>query len=79
MNGYTPETGPAFYRELRQRLAALPGVEEAALASFFPLGLAGCKGSGVVVEGYLPPPGEDLTYEFAIVSAQYFSALRVPW
>lgn len=78
MNGYTPETGPAFYRELRQRLAALPGVEEAALASFFPLGLAGCKGSGVTVEGYLPPPGEDPTYEFAIVSARYFSTLRIP-
>ncbi|HEX9186967.1 MAG TPA: ABC transporter permease, partial [Vicinamibacteria bacterium] len=78
MNGYTPETGPAFYRELRGRLAALPGVEEATLASFFPLGLAGCKGSGVRVEGYLPPPGEDPTYEFAIVSARYFAALRVP-
>jgi predicted permease len=78
MNGYTPETGLRFYRELRHRLAALPGVEEAALASFFPLGLAGCKGSGVVVEGYLPPPGEDPTYEFAIVSARYFAALRVP-
>ena len=78
MNGYTPEAGPAFYRELRGRLAALPGVEEAALASFFPLGLAGCKGSGVAVEGYLPPPGEDPTYEFAIVSARYFAALRIP-
>jgi putative ABC transport system permease protein len=78
MNGYTPETGLGFYRELRRRLAALPGVEEAALASWFPLGLAGCKGSGVFVEGYLPAPGEDATYEFAIVSPRYFAALRVP-
>jgi predicted permease len=78
MNGYTPETGLGFYRELRRRLAALPGVEEAALASWFPLGLAGCKGSGVLVEGYAPPPGEDATYEFAIVSPRYFAALRIP-
>jgi len=78
MNGYTPETGLGFYRELRRRLAALPGVEEAALASWFPLGLAGCKGSGVSVEGYLPAPGEDDTYEFAIVSPRYLATLRVP-
>jgi putative ABC transport system permease protein len=78
MNGYTPESGLGFYRELRRRLAALPGVEDAALASWFPLGLAGCKGSFVFVEGYLPAPGEDPTYEFAIVSPHYFATLRVP-
>jgi predicted permease len=76
--GYTPDTGLGFYRELRQRLAAIPGVEEAALSSWFPLGLAGCKGSGVVVEGYTPPSTEDSSYEFAIVSPRYFAALRIP-
>jgi predicted permease len=78
MNGYTPQTGLGFYRELRRRLAATAGVEEAALASWFPLGLSGCKGSGVYVDGYEAPPGEDTTYEFAIVSARYFAALRIP-
>jgi predicted permease len=78
MNGYTPETGLAFYRELRERLAALPGVQDAALASWFPLGLGGCKGSGVFVEGYTPPPGSDVTYEFAIVSARYFATMGIP-
>jgi len=79
MNGYTPETGPAFYRQTRARLAALPGVEEAAFASWFPLGLAGCKGNGVRVDGYVRPPGEDTTYEYAIVSPRYFAALRIPF
>jgi predicted permease len=78
MNGYTPETGLGYYRELRRRLAALPGVEEAALASWFPLGLAGCKGSGVSVEGYLPRPDEDTTYEFAIVSTRYLATMGIP-
>ena len=45
MNGYTEQTAKTLYRRIQQRLAALPGVEEAALASWFPLGLAGCKGS----------------------------------
>jgi predicted permease len=77
MNGYTPQTGLSFYRELRRRLAALPGVEEAALASWFPLGLLGCKASGVVVEGYQPPPGESSAYEFAIVSPRYFATMGI--
>jgi len=78
MNGYDQETGKIFYRQARQRLAALPGVEEAALASWFPLGLSGCKGGGVYVEGYPRPDGEDLTYEFATVSPRYFAAMRIP-
>ncbi|HEX2099560.1 MAG TPA: FtsX-like permease family protein, partial [Candidatus Synoicihabitans sp.] len=78
MNGYTPETGPAFYRQARARLAALPGVEEAAFASWFPLGLAGCKGFGVWVDGYVRKPGEDPTCEFAIISPRYFATMRIP-
>ena len=78
MNGYDQKTGLAFYRQARQRLAGLPGIEEAALASWFPLGLAGCKGSDATVEGYQAPEGEDTTYEFAIVSPRYFAALRIP-
>ncbi|ACB75276.1 ABC transporter permease [Opitutus terrae] len=78
MNGYTRETGPAFYRQARERVAALPGVEEAAWASWFPLGLSGCKGSGVFVEGYERPEGEDTTYELVIVSPRYFAAMRIP-
>lgn len=78
MNGYDKETGQNFYREIRRRLATQPGVEEAALASWLPLGLGGCKGSNVAVEGYDRPAGEDLTYEYAIISPRYFAALRIP-
>ena len=78
MNGYDQDTGKVFYRQARQRLADLPGVEDAALASWFPLGLAGCKGSGAYVEGYERPIGEDTTYEFAIISPRYFATLRIP-
>ena len=78
MNGYTPETGKAFYHDLRQRIAAMPGVEEAAFASFFPLCLTGCKGWNADVEGYVRPPGEDLTYEYAIVSPRYFATMKIP-
>ena len=78
MHGYDQHTGQIFYRQLHQRLSTLPGVEEAALASWFPLGLQGCKGSGVQVDGYVRPPGENPTYEYAIVSPRYFATLQVP-
>ena len=78
MNGYNPASGPAFYRHLRDELAALPGVEDAALASWIPLGLAGCKGTGVQVDGYVRPGNEDPSYPFAIVSPRYFAAMRIP-
>ncbi len=78
MNGYDRSNGPAFYRTLREQVAALPGVEEAAFASWLPLGMAGCKGTGVFVEGYARPRGEDNNYEFAIISPRYFATLRIP-
>jgi predicted permease len=53
-------------------------VEEAALASWFPLGLAGCKRWGVEAEGYERPRGEDTNYEYAIVSPRYFATLQIP-
>ncbi len=78
MNGYDQTTGLKFYRELRARIAAHPGVEEAALATWLPLGLAGCKGWTVTVEGYERPPNEDVVVEFAIISPRYLAAMRTP-
>ncbi len=78
MNGYDEEGAVSLYRRIQQRLAELPGVEEAALASWFPLGLGGCKGWDAYVEGYQRPPGEDTTYEYARVSPRYFAVMRIP-
>lgn len=78
MHGYDRETGRVFYRQIQERLASTPGVEEAALASWFPLGLAGCKGLNVEVEGRERPPGEDVTHEYTIVSPRYFATLGIP-
>jgi predicted permease len=78
MHGYDRDTGRVFYRQVQERLAATPGVEEAALANWFPLGLAGCKGMNVEVEGHERRPGEDITYEYTIVSPRYFATLGIP-
>ena len=62
----------------RAIIATLPGVEEAAFASWFPLGFGGDKGADARVDGYVGPPGEDPTYEFAIISPRYFAVMRTP-
>jgi predicted permease len=78
MNGYDEATGKIFYRRLQERIAAMPGVESAALSSWFPLGFEG--GPSVVVDapGYDRKPSEDTSVPYAIVSPGYFSTLRIP-
>ena len=77
-NGYTEETGKVFYHELQQRLAALPGVQEVALGSWFPLGFTRGGTWGVNVEGYPRQPNEDVDVWHNIVSPRYFATLRIP-
>ncbi len=78
MNGYTEATAPVFYQKLHQRLRALPGVESAALASWFPLGFEGGPGTGVIPEGYQPEPSEDTGASYAIISPDYFQTMAIP-
>ena len=78
MNGYTEPTAKIFYGRLQQRLAEVPGIEAAALASWFPLGFEGGPAHGVVVDGYLRQPGEDTTFPFSIVSPGYFKVMKIP-
>ena len=78
MNGYDETRAKVFYRQLRERLAAAPGVQEAGLASWFPLGFEGGPSIGVTVEGYTPAPNEDTSIPYSIISPGYFSALRIP-
>lgn len=77
MNGYDEDRALAFYRELRGRLAQAPGIEVAALASWFPLGFEGGPSMGARIDGYTPAPGENMSLPYAIVSPDYFAAMRI--
>jgi predicted permease len=78
MNGYDEPRGLVFYRQLRERLATLPGVKEAALASWFPLGFEGGPSTGLGVPGYEEKPNEDMGAIYGIVSPHYFATLGIP-
>jgi predicted permease len=78
MNGYDQTNGLVFYRQLHQRISTLPGVDTAALATWFPLGFEGGPSLGVDPEGYARKPNEDMSVPYAIVSPHYFDVMRIP-
>lgn len=78
MDGYDEPRALVFYRQTRERLAALPGVKEVAMASWFPLGFEGGGSTSVAVPGYDRKPNEDMDVPHANVSPRYFAVLKIP-
>jgi len=66
-----------FYKEVESRVAHLPGVVAEGLVSALPLtGEAGW--GGINVEGYTPPPGQELQADQRIASSDYFRTMQIP-
>ncbi|HEY2466984.1 MAG TPA: ABC transporter permease [Terracidiphilus sp.] len=66
-----------FYREIEARIAHLPGVVAEGAVSALPL--TGTVGwGGIHVEGYNPPPGQELQVDQRTASTDYFRAMRIP-
>jgi putative ABC transport system permease protein len=79
--GKTPEQVQGFYREVRRRAAALPGVDHVALANSVPWRDARSSGPPFMfsVEGRVREDGEeDPRAKFRSVSPGFFAALGVP-
>lgn len=67
-----------FFRRLRQRLHAVPGVEAVSYANYIPLEFGDGPDSEVSVDGYVPAPGEFVRALRSSVSPDYFTVLRIP-
>jgi predicted permease len=66
-----------FYQEIESRIAHLPGVTSEGVASVLPL--TGSVGwGGINVEGYQPPPGQELQVDIRGASTDYFRAMEIP-
>ena len=66
----------AFYRDIESRIAHLPGVVAEGAVSALPL--TGTVGwGGIHVEGYTPPPGQELQVDQRIASTDYFRAMQI--
>src|SRR6185437_7562419 len=71
--GYTPQRAAAFQRQLHDRLAALPGVDEVAQATCIPLG-----NSHDLTGFSTPDKSKSYEMEYNHVSANFFRVLGIP-
>jgi putative ABC transport system permease protein len=77
LQGYSPDRGAQFYRQLLDRLQTLPGVRSATVASRLPLAF-GLQRT-VVIEGDVPSEKErGVLVNVATVGADYFRTLEIP-
>ena len=74
---YAGEKSDQFYRQLTERLKALPGVEAVSAASITPL--SDSVGSiNIQIEGYQARPGENLGIDFSQVGPGYHELADIP-
>jgi predicted permease len=67
----------SFYREVDTRIAHLPGVVAEGEVSALPL--TGSVGwGGIHVEGYNPPPGQELQVDMRTATSDYFRTMQIP-
>jgi predicted permease len=76
--GYDAQRAKSFQDELINRVQALPGVESATFARVTPLGYGTYSSTPIVVDGYQPPPDEQLTAQYNEVGPNYFVTLGIP-
>jgi predicted permease len=77
-SGYDVAQGKAFFRQLRQRVEALPGVESVSYADSVPLGFEGASSTDVQVEGYTPRTGENMDVYRTRIAPGYLQTMRIP-
>ncbi|MGI9065742.1 MAG: ABC transporter permease [Pyrinomonadaceae bacterium] len=75
--GYKPDDLSSVYRQLYDRLNALPNVRSVTMASYSPM--AGTSSnSTVTVRGYTPVKGENMNVEDILVGPKFGETLGVP-
>ncbi|HEY6345783.1 MAG TPA: ABC transporter permease [Bryobacteraceae bacterium] len=77
LNGYRKQRAIQYYRQVLERLRAVPGVESAALASIRIVN-GDWWGGNVAIDGYTASPGENMNAAFNMVTTDYFQTLGIP-
>jgi macrolide transport system ATP-binding/permease protein len=76
--GYTPDRVSSLYRQIEERLGALPGVTHMSFARYIPLG-GNQWGTCVYLQGQSDPGQEDTCFsDWDRVSAQFLDSIGVP-
>ncbi len=76
---YKPEQSKVFYRDLKQRARALPGVTATALTSWIPFSPGDYGAQNVAPEGYQFPKGQETDRVLgASIDEDYLSTVGIP-
>src|SRR2546429_4640700 len=76
LSGYRSNQVVSFYAQLLDRVKSLPGVQSVSVADM-PL-LGGAYIDGISVEGYQPPPGQDMSTRAKRVEPKFFETMGIP-
>ena len=75
---YTAEKPQVFFKELLERVGALPGVQAAGAISRLPLA-GGGRGTSLTVEGFpVIPVGQAPSVNYCVITPNYFHAMGIP-
>ena len=78
LQGYDKQRGQQFYRQLAERVQALPGVKSAAVSSYIPLSL-NYNSRNIFVEGQPAQRGENVPLAMnGSAGPRYFETMRTP-
>jgi predicted permease len=75
--GYDLNGARAFFRSLEERVKSIPGVESSGAADMPVLSAGSWVAPMIVIAGYQPKPGEDMTAHVNAVSPGYFKTLGI--
>ena len=75
----TPESIMSFYRRVRERVKAWPGVESAAVTYSLPMSTVAFAWEPIAVDGYTPRTAQEaIISNVRIVSHDYFQTMGIP-
>ncbi len=77
MSGYKPERSLDFYRQLRENLDAIPGVESSTLA-VMPVLADDEWDNSMAVEGFAHKPGNTPDPHMQFITPDFFKTMRIP-
>ncbi len=72
-----PENRIAFYQQVSDRIATIPGVKAAGVTSVMPLS-KNFDGRGLAVEDHPRPLGEEMTVDLYVTTPGYLKAMEIP-
>jgi len=76
--GYNDVQYREFYKNLLERVRAVPGVQSVSIASSVPLGYINSRDT-LTIEGYQPPPDQPApVLQYNIISQDYFETMEIP-